>query len=185
MRITKSNILPVLLFLLIVSVSFGVCENGYAVGKTAAKHKPYKYRRRGRRDPFRPLLTKQIINEEIRKKREAELAKAQAEREKEMAEKGGLSGMLGDLFGQQSVVKEPVVTFPAINIAGIMWDPYDPVLTLAENDRVFRKGDVIKDSDGDILIVDILPDSVIVEKSKKGYVKRKQIGIIRFEEAMQ
>ena len=150
------------------------------------KDEVYRYYTRNRRDPFRALLTKQIVKEEERKKRDAESEKLRKEMEQTQEAELDLETILGELFpaGSQVIAPppQPQVSFPDVEISGIMWDPYDPVLTLVGDNTIFRQGDLVSQEDGFTYVVEIFPDSITIEKNQDGRRKRKHIGIIRVEE---
>ena len=183
----NNNLVNSLLLVFVFLLGFVITvPTGLVFAEANSKTKPFRYKRKGRRDVFRPLYTKESVAEEMKKKREAEFAKREAERKKSMEEQQEAGNIFQKLFSAETLIKpEPQVMFPSVNIAGIMWDPYAPVLTLADNNHVYRNGEFIRHQDGDMRIVEIRPDSIVIEKTQDGVTKQKHVGIIRYEEDTQ
>ena len=177
----KINRLVVSMAIMCISI-LGICSLSNLRAEDTPEAKPFKYLRKGRRDIFRPLFTKKSVEEERKREREEALAQKERERMQAMQEQQDAGNIFQQLFSQVDAEPEQIISFPPIKIAGIMWDPYAPILTLADSNHLYRQGEVIGHEDGDLLIVEIHPDSIVLQKTQNGVTKQKQVGIIRFED---
>lgn len=68
------------------------------------------------------------------------------------------------------------VTIPDINVAGILWNPDDPMVMIQNDDRILKEGMTV-DSENKILIRKINKDNVVFEKTEAGVTVTRIIGV--------